>query len=122
MRAMVNLAKNYKKDSISLAKIAKNEKISKAYLERLIAKLKANKLVKSTKGVKGGYKLTKAPGQISIFEIVQALEGPIVMFDCLASNTKMICTHKTCLTKKVWLKVQDQIIKVLRQSKLSELI
>lgn len=119
MRAMVFLAKNYGKKLVSLAVISRKEKISQAYLERLIAKLKANNLVESSKGVKGGYKLTKSPSNISLFEVVQVLEGPIALFNCLTG--KMICYHKACLTKKVWLRLQNEMIKVLKQAKLSEL-
>ena len=122
MRAMVQLAKNYGKNTVSLAKISRDEKISQAYLERLIAKLKRAKFVKSTKGVKGGYKLTRNPKNISLLEIIECLEGPIAIFYCLTDNTKMVCTKKSCLTKKVWIKLQAEIIKVLKTTKLSELI
>ncbi len=122
LRAMVQLAKNYGKTLISLAFIAKKENISQAYLERLIAKLKANNLVKSNKGVKGGYQLTKKSQQISLLEIVQTLEGSGVFFSCLLANSKMVCSRKSCLTKKVWLKVQNEVFKVLKETKLSNLI
>jgi len=122
MRAMVQIGKKYGQEPVSLATIAKDEKISQPYLERLVARLKADGLVKSTKGVKGGYELSRRPDDVSLFEVVEALEGPIAVFSCLMDNTKMICTRKSCLTKKVWIRLQDEIIKVLRNTKLSELI
>jgi len=122
LRAMVQLAKNYGKKPISLASIAKAEKISQPYLERLVAGLKLANLVQSTKGVNGGYGLLKSPSRISLFEIVEALEGPIAIYSCLAEDIKVSCCRKSCLTKKVWLKVQDRVVRVLKQAKLSELI
>ena len=122
MRAMVYLAKYFNRGTISLTEIAEKEEISHAYLERLIAKLRQAKLVKSVKGVKGGYTLAKSPDKIDLFSIVKALEGPIIVFDCLVENRKIPCNRKTCLTKKIWQKVQDQIIDVLKKTKLSELI
>ncbi|OGY43129.1 MAG: hypothetical protein A3J62_03450 [Candidatus Buchananbacteria bacterium RIFCSPHIGHO2_02_FULL_38_8] len=122
MRAMVELAKRYGNGLTSLADIARREKISQPYLERLVAKLREDGLVEGTKGVKGGYRLTKKPASISLFEIIEALEGPIVIFHCLADNTKIVCTHRSCLTKKVWFKIQDEIVSVLRTTKLSDIV
>ncbi len=122
LRAMVQLAKYYKDGAISLSTIASHEKISQPYLERLMARLKSDSLVQSTKGVRGGYRLARKPADISLFEVVESLEGPIIVFDCLADNTNMVCTKNSCLTKKIWFKIQDSIIQVLRGTKLSDLI
>jgi len=122
LRAMVNLAKNHGKFPISLAKIAEEEDISKVYLEQLIAKLKAKNLVKSTKGVKGGYVLAKKPSQISAADIIEATEGSLAPFYCVADNSVKCCTKRDCLTKKMWISVKDSIRQSLEATKLSDLI
>lgn len=123
VRAMVALAKNGTKAPMSLAQIAVQEHISQSYLERLISQLKADDLVKSMKGASGGYILTRAPKEISIFEIVESLEGPLAMFYCLSqTQKKMTCSQKNCLTKKVWTEVQIQVIHTLRKFTLADLI
>lgn len=122
LRAMVNLAKNYSQNPVSLAKIAKEEDISKVYLEQLIAKLKAKNLVKSTKGVKGGYVLTKKPGQISAADIIEATEGSLAPFYCVADVASRCCTKKDCLTKAMWKRVQQSIRQSLKSTKLTDLI
>lgn len=122
LRAMAELARYYNKKTVSLASIAKKEKISQAYLERLIAGLKKDCLVKSTKGVKGGYRLTKNPKDITLLEIIECLDGPIVIFQCLVEKSPAICNHQTCLTKKVWRKLQVEIMKILKTTKLSDLV
>ena len=124
LKAMVSLAKNGKKgDPMSLAEISKKEHISQSYLEQLFIKLKANDLVKSAKGVFGGYALTRLPKEISVFEIVEALEGPLAVFYCMAGeNNKVVCSPKNCLTKKVWNELQKNIIHTLRKFTLANLI
>jgi len=124
LKAMVALAKNKnKKDPMSLAEISKKEHISQSYLEQLFVKLKANDLVESVKGVSGGYALSRSAKQINIFEVVEALEGPLAVFYCMAGESgKVACSSKGCLTKKVWNELQKNIIHTLRKFTLADLI
>lgn len=120
LRALVNLARNYKKRApISLASIAREERISQAYLERLMARLKKGKLVKSTKGASGGYRLARSPRWINMKEVIEVLEGSISPFYCVGS--KNIC-HRICTTKKVWQKLQRAISKTLSSISLNDLL
>jgi Rrf2 family protein len=119
LRAMVNLARNYSQQSYSLNKIASDEKISLAYLERLIAKLKKANLVTSEKGVKGGYRLSKEPNQITVGEVIEVLEGTLSPFSCLDNN---LCKQKGCAAKKVWRKLQVAVKTTLDEITLDELI
>jgi len=123
MRAIVKLASYYNKKPYSLAKIAEEERISLAYLEKLFARLKKAKIIGSEKGSRGGYFLIKDPSKISVADVVKVLEGPIVLFHCISGNSnKAICRNKNCLTKKVWVKLQSQINKTLEDFKLKDLI
>ena len=117
---MIRLAKNYKQGSLSLATIAKEEKISLGYLERLVAKLKSKGLVKSSKGIKGGYILSRQPKQISIKEIFEALEGSIAPFYCV--EPKNFCSRKNCSARVVWEKLDGEIKKTLGKITLKDLI
>ena len=122
LRAMKALAKNKGKKPLPLAQIAKQEHISLSYLEQIIAKLKADNLVRGAKGVSGGYVLERPAKNISMFEIVEALEGPLAIFYCLSENQKKITCNGDCLTKKVWQELQRNIIHTLRKFKLADLI
>lgn len=122
LRAMVNLAKNQSQKPVSLAKVAGEERISKVYLEQLIARLKQKGLVKSTKGANGGYVLAKKPSQISAAQIIEATEGSIAPFYCVAETVDKCCQAKGCLTKKMWQKVHQSIKESLTQTKLTDLI
>lgn len=126
LRALVRLAKNNKKKikkPLSLTEISNLEHISRSYLEHIFKKLKEDDLVKSVKGVEGGYVLSREPKKIDLFQIVEALEGPLAVFYCMASDeNKMTCSVKGCLTRKVWDELQINIIKTLKKFKLSDLI
>lgn len=122
MRAMVALAKVKGDKPMSLTQISKQEHISQAYLERLFAKLKADNLVNSSKGALGGYYLSRKPKEINVFEIVESLEGTLAVFYCMSAEGKMVCSKGACLTKKVWLELQKNIIHTLRQFTLADLV
>ncbi len=123
LRAMIELAKNYNKSSLSLSKIAKSEKISLKYLERLFSILKKAKLVVAEMGSTGGYKLTKDPKRITVLEIVKALEGKMSPFHCLDENGKIFCSAKCkCGATTVLVKVQKAVNDTLKSIKLKDLI
>jgi Rrf2 family protein len=122
LRALVNLAG--KKGYYSLAQIAKEERISLAYLERLFAKLKKAKIIASQKGVNGGYRLAKPSKAITVKDIFMALEGNLTPYKCNCFDFSQICkTSKcACQIKSVWRKLDDQINKTLESIKLKNLI
>jgi len=122
LRAISHLARNYQKEPISLAKIAQAEKISQAYLERLFARLKKANLVTSSKGMAGGYQLTKKPSQIAVLDVLGALEGNISVFRCLNNSGKIVCSLKACPSAKVYQKVQKAINQSLKSMTLKDLI
>lgn len=123
IRAMINLAKNGGDKSLSLAKIAKEEKISLGYLERIFSKLKKAGIVKSERGVGGGYVLVKKPEDISILDIVKTLEGDITYFRCVDERGVISCgSGDVCGAVKVLSRLQKAVNDTLINFKLSELL
>jgi Rrf2 family transcriptional regulator, cysteine metabolism repressor len=123
IRAMIVLAKNYKSGSLPLSQIAKQENISLKYLEKLFAVLKRERLIKAEKGAQGGYKLSKSPAEIKIFDIVETLEGEMVLFHCIGKRGEILCsTGCNCGATSVLLKVQSAINTTLKSMKLSDLL
>jgi Rrf2 family cysteine metabolism transcriptional repressor len=110
LRAMIDLAQNQYNNlkPISLRDISKRQEISRQYLEQLFNKLKKADLVKSTRGAGGGYLLAKEANKINAGDIIRAVEGPIVLVDCILPNRKIKkSTQKKCN------KVEDCAIRVL---------
>lgn len=123
LRAIINLAKQEKSGNVSLAVIAKQEKISLKYLERLFAILKKAGLIKAVKGAAGGYFLAKSSGEINVYDIVKALEGKLDQYHCNRKNEKIICGKLHCCeTAKVLIKVSQAIDSTLKNIKLKQLI
>ena len=123
LRAMIELGKNYGKKSLSLASISKKESISQKYLERIFANLKKAKLITSEKGATGGYKLSKNPKSVKIYEIIKALEGKIIPFHCLTEDGKIFCDAKcNCSATLVLKKVQLAINNTLKSMTLEDLL
>ncbi|MCD6516217.1 MAG: Rrf2 family transcriptional regulator [Candidatus Aminicenantes bacterium] len=102
-RLMLNLAKHYrnKDHSIVLKNLSKEEDISIRYLEQIIIPLKLNKLVKSIRGAGGGYKLARHPSKIKLTDILNALEGPCCLVECVEDDE--YCQRiPVCAVHDVW--------------------
>ncbi|ADL13459.1 RrF2 family transcriptional regulator [Acetohalobium arabaticum] len=120
VRAMFDLALQQKEGPIPLKEIAERQKISDNYLEQLIAVLKNNRLVESVRGAYGGYLLAKPPEEISIGDIIRALEGPIDLADCVGGRS---CEFEdNCIVELIWQKVKKEIDDILDSITLEDLL
>jgi Rrf2 family protein len=119
LRAIVQLDKAAKK-AVSLASIATKEEISLAYLERLFALLKKADLIKADKGVKGGYYLARPAKQISVLQIIEALEGTVAPFACVGG--KDFSCSNNCHIHPVWRKLYLRITETLGSIKLNSIM
>ncbi len=116
---MICLAKKDKK-FLSLREISERENISFNFLEKIMSKLEKEKLVKSKKGIYGGYTLAKSIGGITVWEILRALEGEIVIVECM--GVKSCVREKSCLSRSVWKKLQNSLKKTIDSITLKDLI
>lgn len=120
--AMVELAKHYGKGPLSLSEIAQAGDLPLAYLEQLFGGLRQAGLVEGTRGVKGGYRLTRDPGEITVGEVVRVLEGPIGPVECVVEGESADCCSRStsCATKELWLRVREGILEVLDNTSLAD--
>ncbi len=121
IRLMLELSKNYGKGTIFLKDIAKNQEISEKYLSQLIIPLRGAGLVQSTRGAHGGYSLGKPASDISLYEIVKALDGPISVVECV-TNPKVCSRFDICPTQKIWKGLNDSMIRYLTEISLESLL
>lgn len=124
LRAVVDLAVHADEEAVALSQIAERQGISMNYLEQLIAKLKKAGIVNGIRGAQGGYKLAAPADQISVGDILRALEGDLNPVDCSEVNKgDSICTNSdSCVTKYVWKRISDSINDAVDGIKLSELV
>jgi Rrf2 family protein len=123
LRAMTQLALAYDQGLLSLTEIAKAEHLPLAYLEQLVGELRRARLVEGTRGLHGGYRLSRAPTEITVGEIYRILEGPIAPVECTAEDYQPgACDMENgCLSRSVWLRVQESIAQVLDTTTLADL-
>lgn len=120
LRALICLARA--KGSLSVASMARQERISAKYLEAIFADFKKAKLVTSSQGLKGGYSLVKKPGALSVLEIVRALEKTDEMFYCISADGKKFCAAACqCGVKRVVDDLNSAVAKTLGKIKLRDL-
>ena len=110
LRALIDLAIHSQKAPVSLNSISQRQYISERYLEQLMAKLKKEGLVKSVRGAGGGYLLGRDPKEISVGDVLRALEGDLSLVDCAAYQEAGSCrVSESCITKYVWSQINDSI-------------
>jgi Rrf2 family transcriptional regulator, cysteine metabolism repressor len=115
---------------VSLATIAEAEGLPLAYLEHLVQRLRRAGLVESRRGAHGGYTLARPAGEISMAEVVEALEGAIAPIECISADGDggLVCTregepgHDPCPTKLLWTRVQGSIVRTLTDMTLADLV
>ena len=88
VRAMVNLAANWGRGPASARQIALKEDISYQLTCKLMQRLSRAKLVKSSMGAAGGFQLIKKPSKINLFEVINAIQGPMQLNKCLLVPNK----------------------------------
>lgn len=125
LRAVLDLALNSETEAVALSSIAERQSISISYLEQLIAKLRKAGIVESIRGAKGGYVLARPAEEISVGDILRALEGDLNPVDCaeLAGEGEHSCgASDICVTKYVWKRISDSINNAVDTLMLSELV
>ncbi len=119
---MVELARRYGQPPVSLSEIAQTGELPLPYLEQLFGSLRQAGLVEGTRGVHGGYRLTRAPSEISVGQVVRVLEGPIGPVDCAIEGESADCCSRStaCATKEMWQRVRESILEVLDNTSLAD--
>lgn len=121
IHAMYDLAVHYGDGSQSIKLIAERQGIPEAYLEQLIAVLRREKLVISNRGAQGGYRLSRDPAQITVGDVLRALEGGLNLVDCLLEEDSCGKTCD-CPSRIVWMKIRDGLNSIVDGISLQDMI
>ena len=119
---MFELAKHYNKGPLTIKEIARRQEVSIAYLEQLLNKLRKSELIKSQKGPGGGYIITKKPNEISVGMILNSLEGPVAITQCLDPKAKDCSRVEGCVSRMLWKSLGEKIEGFLGTIYLSDLL
>ncbi len=108
LRLLIELAVSGSDDAVFLGDIARNQDISEKYLSKLVIPLRSAKIITSRRGANGGYLLARSPQEITMREIVEALEGDLNPVDCVKSDEA--CDKAAlCASRDVWVALNAQI-------------
>ena len=122
---MVQLGRRFGTGPASLAEIAAEEDLPRAYLEQLVMSLRDAGLVTSTRGAHGGYELAREPGTIRMGEVLRALEGPIAPMFCASDDPEhaIVCDRSArCTVNVLWVRVRDAVTGALDGMTLADLV
>jgi Rrf2 family protein len=129
VRLMIELGRQPGSNPVALSAVADAERLPLSYLEHLVAKLRKAGLVSSTRGAHGGYRLARPADEITMDEVVEALEGQIAPMECFHDTPegKVLCSHEedgdhACSTKLLWMRVQGGVSRALSGTTLAELV
>ena len=123
LRAMIDLARYSEKEPVSISSIAARQDISERYLEQLVGILKKAGLVRSIRGATGGYVLARGACEISVGDVLRALEGSLEPVKCAAFDPEEGCMASGgCVTKYVWQKINESITRTVDEMNLEELV
>jgi Rrf2 family cysteine metabolism transcriptional repressor len=122
---MVQLGRHYGTGPASLAEIAAEEDLPRAYLEQLVMSLRDAGLVTSTRGARGGYQLARPPEETRIVDVLRALEGPIAPMICASEDPEhgLQCDRtSSCTVNLLWVRIRDAIAGALDSMTLADLV
>ena len=124
LRALIDLAQYSGGDTpVSITSISDRQAISERYLEQLIAKLKKAGLVRSVRGAGGGYILAKDIHEISVGDVLRALEGNLDPVECAGLEPDGECkAADSCVTKYVWKRINESINRTVDEIRLDQLV
>lgn len=120
-RLMLDLALHYNEGPVLLKDVAERQEISEKYLGHLIPPLKATGLMNSSRGAHGGYALSKSPEDITLGEVVRAVEGNLDLVECV--TVPQVCQRVDfCVTRDIWKEMSKKLMEVLESITLQDMV
>jgi len=120
VRAVLYLAQQPRDTRSSTAQIARDQAIPPTFLAKIVAQLSVAGILQATRGARGGVQLARPPEAISLLEIVEVIDGPLYLNDCVANAAT--CPHGAyCTVHQVWCEAQADLVKRLGQTHFGQL-
>lgn len=119
LRAMLYLANE--DERVSTSKIAATKKIPSSFLAKIISQLSIAGLIHTSRGAGGGVSLARKPEDISLLDVVEAIDGPISLNEC-TSDPSLCSFGESCPIHEVWCETQKEMVRKLKASTFDKLI
>jgi Rrf2 family protein len=123
IRALLFLARSSASEIVALGHIAKAEKIPLPYLVQIFSQLRKTGLVEAVRGPQGGYRLSRAPGEITLAQVVYSLEGPPEPVLCTRPENRSPDCHEVdgCLSRLLCCEIDGALNQILSNKTLASL-
>jgi len=115
LRAMLFLARLEPNQRAATSQIAEEQQIPPSFLAKIISQLSIAGLIHTSRGARGGVSLARKPGDISLLDVVEAIDGPIALNDCVV-DPEVCAFGNNCPIHEVWCEAQTELVKKLRAS------
>jgi Rrf2 family protein len=119
--ASIDLACNYGEGPVSAREIAERRAIPPRFLEQLFVSLRRAGIVNAVRGAHGGFTLTREPSQITVLDVVEALEGPLTASVCDSERSSGCVKSGSCAAAPVWAKATNALREVFASTTLAAL-
>lgn len=121
LRILIDLALHESEKPRLIRDIAESQQISEKYISRLVIDLRRGRMIRSVRGVNGGFHLAKRPEGITLLDIVEVMEGPLSIVDCIACPEK--CARSPhCAAKNIWGNLNEGIRSQMRKTTLADIL
>jgi Rrf2 family protein len=121
LRAMLYLARLEPNQRAATSQIAEFQQIPSSFLAKIISQLSIAGLINTSRGARGGVSLARKPEEISLLDVVEAIDGPITLNEC--TKDPSICAFgNSCPIHEVWCETQAEMAKRLRQATFDKLV
>ena len=120
VRAVLYLAKNGEQRSAT-SQVAQEQRIPPSFLAKIISQLSIAGLLHTSRGARGGVTLAREPQDITLLEVIEAIDGPIQLNECVGESS--VCTFDNdCPLRPVWCDAQDELVNKLKQTNFAQLL
>ena len=123
--AVIELARRYGQGPVQCAEIAASQKIPEAYLDQLLSGLRRVGIIRSVRGPHGGHELARDPRQVTLGDVVTALEGPVVPHEFVhspSSDAEGSDWWAACAVRNAWLEAAEASQRVLDRTTIQDLL
>ncbi len=121
LRAMLYLARLAPDQKAATSQIAAKQRIPPSFLAKIISQLSIAGLIQTSRGAKGGVSLARSPEEISMLQVVEAIDGPVQMNICTCSSDECVF-GSSCPIRTVWCGIERDIVEKLRATRFSQFL
>ncbi len=122
LRAMMFLARLEPKERAATSRIAEEQQIPPSFLAKIISQLSIAGFIHTSRGARGGVSLARPASEISILEVVEAIDGPIAVNECTLSQVGCPFVKANCPLHEIWCDVQKELVDRLKNTNFAQIV